>query len=35
MLTLTLIAPLKKYLERVKQLHQNDLNDGLGEVYMP
>jgi integrase len=35
MLPLTLIAPLKTHLERVKQLHQNDLNDGLGAVYMP
>ena len=35
MLPLTLIAPLKAHLERVKQLHTNDLNDGLGAVYMP
>ena len=35
MLPLTLVAPLKTHLERVKQLHQNDLNDGLGAVYMP
>ena len=35
MLPLTLVAPLKAHLERVKQLHQNDLNDGLGAVYMP
>ncbi|MDI1362274.1 integron integrase [Methylotenera sp.] len=35
MLPLTLVTPLKTHLERVKQLHQNDLNDGLGAVYMP
>ena len=35
MLPLTLVAPLKSHLERVKQLHVNDLNDGLGAVYMP
>jgi len=35
MLPLTLIEPLKTHLGRVKQLHQNDLNEGLGAVYMP
>ncbi len=35
MLPLTLVEPLKTHLQRVKQLHQNDLNDGLGAVYMP
>ena len=35
MLPLALVAPLKTHLERVKQLHQNDLNDGVGAVYMP
>jgi len=35
MLPLTLVAPLKTHLACVKQLHQNDLNDGLGAVYMP
>lgn len=35
MLPLTLVEPLKAHLQRVKQLHQNDLNDGLGAVYMP
>ncbi len=35
MLPLTLIEPLKTHLSRVKQLHQNDLNDGFGAVYMP
>ena len=35
MLPLTLVVPLKTHLERVKQLHQNDLNDGLGAVYLP
>ena len=35
MLPLSLIAPLKAHLERVKQLHGNDLNDCLDAVYMP
>jgi integron integrase len=35
MLPLTLVEPLKTHLARVKQLHQNDLNDGFGSVYMP
>lgn len=35
MLPLTLVEPLKVHLSRVKQLHQNDLNDGFGAVYMP
>lgn len=35
MLPLTLVEPLKAHLLRVKQLHQNDLADGLGAVYMP
>lgn len=35
MLPLTLAEPLKTHLARVKQLHQNDLNDGFGSVYMP
>jgi integron integrase len=35
MLPLTLVESLKTHLQRVKQLHQNDLNDGLGAVYMP
>jgi len=35
MLPLTLVEPLKAHLGRVKQLHQNDLNDGFGSVYMP
>lgn len=35
MLPVTLVQPLKSHLDRVKQLHQNDLNDGFGAVYMP
>ncbi len=35
MLPLILVEPLKTHLNRVKQLHQNDLNDGFGSVYMP
>lgn len=35
MLPITLIAPLKAHLQRVMQLHQNDLADGLGAVHMP
>jgi integron integrase len=35
MLPLTLVVPLKTHLERVKQLHLNDLEDGFGAVYMP
>lgn len=27
--------PLKRHLERVRALHQRDLDDGLGEVWMP
>jgi integrase len=35
MLPISLVEPLKTHLNRVKQLHQNDLNDGFGAVYMP
>ncbi|MFZ3087004.1 MAG: integron integrase [Methylotenera sp.] len=35
MLPMSLVEPLKTHLNRVKQLHQNDLNDGFGAVYMP
>jgi integron integrase len=35
MLPLVLIAPLQMHLERVKQLHENDLKDGFGTVFMP
>ena len=35
MLPVILVQPLKSHLDRVKQLHQNDLNDGFGAVYMP
>lgn len=30
-----LIAPLRQHLEYVKMLHNKDLDDGLGEVYLP
>ncbi len=29
------IAPLQQHLEDVRQLHTKDLNEGLGEVYLP
>jgi integron integrase len=31
----SLIEPLQKHLRRVEMLHQNDLNDGYGAVYLP
>jgi integron integrase len=31
----SLIAPLKRHLERVKSLHDIDLNEGFGKVYLP
>jgi len=31
----TLIEPIKKQLERVRQCHQTDLESGFGEVFMP
>jgi integron integrase len=31
----SLIAPLKKHLQRVKSLHDIDLNEGFGKVYLP
>ena len=35
MLPLSLIEPLKQQLLRVKALHQRDLREGFGEVYLP
>ena len=35
MLPMTLIPILKAHLLKVKQLHENDLADGVGAVYMP
>lgn len=34
-LPLNIIEPLKGHLEKVKLIHQNDLNDGYGAVYLP
>ncbi len=31
----TLVEPLRHHLARVKKIHQDDLNAGLGEVYLP
>jgi len=35
MLPLSLIEPLKQHLLRVKALHERDLRQGFGEVYLP
>jgi integron integrase len=35
MLPGSLIAPLGRHLERVRELHTEDLNAGFGEVYLP
>lgn len=35
MLPTSLVQPLKQHLERVKTLHDEDLADGYGEVFMP
>ena len=35
MLPATLVAPLKQHLQRVKALHQQDLEAGFGAVYLP
>jgi len=35
MLPEALIKPLQAHLERVKALHEKDLTDGFGEVYLP
>ena len=34
-LPLNIIEPLKLHLEKVKQIHLNDLKDGYGSVYLP
>ncbi|MFQ5903978.1 MAG: integron integrase, partial [Candidatus Binatia bacterium] len=31
----TLIEPLREHLKRVKLIHENDLREGYGEVYLP
>ena len=35
MLPLSLVEPLKAHLQKVQTLHQDDLNSGHGEVFMP
>jgi len=35
MLPQSLVAPLKSHLVRVKELHESDLRDGFGDVFMP
>ena len=35
MLPTSLVEPLKRHLVKVKKLHQEDLVNGLGEVYLP
>lgn len=35
MLPLSLVEPLKAQLEKARVLHQNDLDEGFGEVYLP
>jgi integron integrase len=35
MLSDSLIAPLREHLARVQQIHQQDLKDGCGTVYLP
>jgi integron integrase len=35
MLPASLVAPIRQHLERVKALHDRDLQAGHGEVYMP
>ena len=35
MLPQTIIEPLKQHLQRVKMMHDDDLRDGNGEVYLP
>ncbi|MEN3332735.1 MAG: hypothetical protein V7641_2100 [Blastocatellia bacterium] len=35
MLPQPLIAPLHRHLDRVKALHENDLKEGFGQVYLP
>jgi integron integrase len=31
----SLIQPLKRHIEKVRQIHQQDLDEGFGEVYLP
>ena len=35
MLPVNLAAPLERYLSKVKAQHQQDLEDGFGDVYLP
>lgn len=35
MLPVTLAAPLERHLQKVKAQHEQDLDDGFGEVYLP
>jgi integron integrase len=35
MMPVNLAAPLQRHLEKVKVLHEQDLEDGFGEVYLP
>jgi len=35
MLSDSIFAPLKEHLQRVKQIHENDLKGGFGAVYLP
>ena len=35
MLPVNLAAPLERHLQRVKMLHEQDLEEGLGQVYLP
>jgi integron integrase len=35
MLPVTLTAPLERHLQKVKAQHEQDLDDGFGEVYLP
>lgn len=35
MLPVSLVAPLQSYLEKVKSLHNRDLAEGFGDVYLP
>jgi len=35
MLPISLKEPLKKHLDKVKVLHQEDLREGFGKVYLP
>jgi integron integrase len=35
MLSVTLAAPLERHLQKVRAQHEQDLEDGFGEVYLP